>query len=113
MPCTDVFDLRRRRDGRAEVVVLLDGKSRAPSVLTTRLTALSAQLLFQHFAKLAEESAPLLAQAIKQIEEPETAEETDKAIEADLLNVLPDALDPRVTYGEAVRVRPLRLNDSC
>ncbi|BGP21382.1 hypothetical protein JCM10295v2_000257 [Rhodotorula toruloides] len=70
-------------------------------VMDEQKWASCSMLLFQHFAKQAEESAPLLVQTIKQIEEPETAEETDKAIEADLLNVLPDGLDPKVTYGEA------------
>jgi hypothetical protein len=35
--------------------------------------------------------------------DPHTAEETEEAIELDMLNVLPDELDPKVTYREAVR----------
>lgn len=37
--------------------------------------------------------------------DPHTAEETEEAIELDMLNVLPDELDPKVTYREAVRCR--------
>ncbi|GAA5981417.1 hypothetical protein JCM10908_004103 [Rhodotorula pacifica] len=70
-------------------------------------------LLFQHLAKIAEDAAPLLSQAAQSIEEPETDAETDEAIELDLLNVLPDELDPKVTYREAreIMTRPDYLVD--
>lgn len=64
-------------------------------------------LLFQEFAKRAERASPEMITAVKKIEEPLDAEETKEAIELDLLNVLPDELDPKVTYGEAVRLRIL------
>ncbi|GAA5955327.1 hypothetical protein JCM8115_001916 [Rhodotorula mucilaginosa] len=70
-------------------------------------------LLFQHLAKIAEDAAPLLAQAAQSIEEPQTDAETDEAIELDLLNVLPRELDPKVTYREAreIMTRPDYLVD--
>lgn len=71
------------------------------------------QLLFQHFAKLGDAAAPLLAQAAQSIEEPQTDAETNHAIQLDLLNVLPDELDPKVTYREAreIQTRPDYLVD--
>lgn len=36
----------------------------------------------------------------------------DQAIELDLLNVLPDELDPKVTYREAVRLREADLEEA-
>ncbi|GJN92107.1 hypothetical protein Rhopal_005136-T1 [Rhodotorula paludigena] len=65
-------------------------------------------LLFQEFAKRAERASPEMITAVKKIEEPLDAEETKEAIELDLLNVLPDELDPKVTYGEAriIMTRP-------
>ncbi|BGP52609.1 hypothetical protein JCM8202v2_000165 [Rhodotorula sphaerocarpa] len=70
-------------------------------------------LLFQHFAKLGDAAAPLLAQAAQSIEEPQTDAETNHAIQLDLLNVLPDELDPKVTYREAreIQTRPDYLVD--
>ncbi|GAA5867875.1 hypothetical protein JCM3774_004707 [Rhodotorula dairenensis] len=70
-------------------------------------------LLFQHLAKIAEEAAPLLAQAAQSIAEPQTDAETDEAIQLDLLNVLPRELDPKVTYREAreIMTRPDYLVD--
>ncbi|GAA6002799.1 hypothetical protein JCM10207_007688 [Rhodosporidiobolus poonsookiae] len=67
-------------------------------------------LLFQHFANLAKASEPLVAEALKDLErsQPHDGAELAEALELDLLNVLPDELDPKVTYREAreVMTRP-------
>jgi len=41
---------------------------------------------------------------VQDVEEPNSDEEKRSAIELDLLNVLPDELDPKVTYRQAVRL---------
>ncbi|GAA5898743.1 hypothetical protein JCM5296_006705 [Sporobolomyces johnsonii] len=66
-------------------------------------------LLFQHFAKLA--SAPeahISAAIVQSVEEPVGEAEKSAALELDLVNALPDALDPKVTYREAreIMTRP-------
>ncbi|GAA5898244.1 hypothetical protein JCM8208_000194 [Rhodotorula glutinis] len=65
-------------------------------------------LLFQEFARLAEESSKFLLQGVQDVEEPNSDEEKRSAIELDLLNVLPDELDPKVTYRQAreIMTRP-------
>lgn len=44
---------------------------------------------------------------MQDVEEPNSDEEKRSAIELDLLNVLPDELDPKVTYRQAVRLSSL------
>ncbi|CEQ38698.1 SPOSA6832_00147, partial [Sporobolomyces salmonicolor] len=66
-------------------------------------------LLFQHFAKLA--SAPeahISAAIVQSVEEPVDEAEKSEALELDLVNALPDELDPKVTYREAreIMTRP-------
>ncbi|BGP12438.1 hypothetical protein JCM10213_006996 [Rhodosporidiobolus nylandii] len=72
-------------------------------------------LLFQHLAKLAKASEPLVAAALEKLEqvEPHNQEEVEDALELDLLNALPKELDPKVTYREAreVMTRPDYLVD--
>ncbi|GAA6057922.1 hypothetical protein JCM3770_002210 [Rhodotorula araucariae] len=58
-------------------------------------------LLFQEFARIAELASPFLSEGIKEIEEERNDEEMAEAIELDLLNVLPEELDPKVTYRQA------------
>ncbi|GAA5858845.1 hypothetical protein JCM8547_005010 [Rhodosporidiobolus lusitaniae] len=66
--------------------------------------------LFQHLAQISSAAEPALASALKKLEEmePHNEEEMQEAIELDLLNVLPEELDPKVTYREAreVMTRP-------
>ncbi|GAA6040357.1 hypothetical protein JCM8097_007573 [Rhodosporidiobolus ruineniae] len=59
--------------------------------------------LFQHLAQLAKDDTPLVATALQKLEaeQPVDAEEVAEQLELDLLNVLPDELDPKVTYREA------------
>lgn len=64
-------------------------------------------LLFQAFARLADESEKKKteagdADAALMVEEPRTPEELEALLEDDLVNVLTEDMDPRVTYREAV-----------
>ncbi|GAA5991120.1 hypothetical protein JCM5350_006672 [Sporobolomyces pararoseus] len=71
-------------------------------------------LLFQHFAKLAEEpKATIDLAALKKIEKGETELETENAIQLDLVNSLPTELDIKVTYRDArfIMTRPDYIDD--
>ncbi|GAA5845559.1 hypothetical protein JCM3766R1_000781 [Sporobolomyces carnicolor] len=71
-------------------------------------------LLFQHFAKLAEEpEASIDTAALKQIESEEEKRGPEAAIEHDLVNCLPDELDIKVTYRNArfIMTRPDYIDD--
>ncbi|GAA5828237.1 hypothetical protein JCM11251_002650 [Rhodosporidiobolus azoricus] len=63
-------------------------------------------LLFQHFAKQASASEPLLLKALEDLEkmEPHTEKALQDALELDMLNALPEELDPNVTYREACEI---------
>ncbi|GAA5909284.1 hypothetical protein JCM6882_003788 [Rhodosporidiobolus microsporus] len=63
-------------------------------------------LLFQHFAKQSEASEPRLLQSIEKLARTEAhdVEEVEEALELDMLNALPEDLDPKVTYREACEI---------
>jgi len=71
-------------------------------------TLVRQQLLFQHFAKLAEDPKARISQAmLKKLERDEDNMESEEAIEHDLVNSLPQELDIKVNYRDAVRYRPV------
>ncbi|GAA5972700.1 hypothetical protein JCM11641_002981 [Rhodosporidiobolus odoratus] len=72
-------------------------------VMDEQKVASCSHLLFQHLAEVAKSSEPLVALALEKFEEsqPHNDEEVEDALELDLLNALPDELDPKATYREA------------
>jgi len=71
------------------------------------------QLLFQHFAKLAEDpKAHIDVAALKRIERDEEVKDSLDAIGMDLVNTLPEELDIKVTYRDAVSLPTSRYSAS-
>ncbi|GAA5922852.1 ATP-binding protein [Sporobolomyces koalae] len=71
-------------------------------------------LLFQHFAKLAQNPKAAISSAVlKKIEKEEHEHEPEEAIELDLINSLPEDLDIKVTYRDArfIMTRPDYIDD--